>query len=333
MASGNFAAKEKAAILFYSLGEELAAQVLKHLDKNLIQDLAQIMNGLRSISKEDVEEVAYQFCEFAQNAGITVLDKNGFLRAVVNRGLGQQEGEELFNEINIHRPPFDSLHNLEPKVLVNFIRSEHPQTIAIILGHLEPDIAGSVLNLLPEQMKTDVAYRIANLESVSPEIVTEIDEVLRAQITSTGAMQNTRKIGGPKQVAEMLNLVDKTTEEIIFKGLEESAPELANNIRQLMFVFEDLVKIDDRSMQVLLREVNTQELVLALKTASQQLKNNIFRNVSERAAQMIKDDLEAMGPAKLSDVEKAQQNVVKIARKLEEEGKIVIGSKGEETLV
>lgn len=333
MALDKLTGREKAAILFYSLGEELAAEVLRHLDKKYVQELAQTMNKIRSISAEVIDEVAKEFCQRADDAGLKVLDRDKFLKKVVVRSLGEKGSEEFFNELNVLHAPFDSLRNIDPKVLANFIRIEHPQTIAIILAHLEPEIAGAVINLLPDESKTDVAYRIANLDRVSPDIIKEIDQVIETEIASAGNIQNTRKIGGPKQIAEMLNVVDKATEDVIFKGLERSAPELANNIRQLMFIFEDLLKIDDRSMQFLLREVSNQDLVLAMKTASPQLKNHIFRNVSERAAQMINQDLEAMGPVKVSEVEKAQQNVVKIARKLEEEGKIVIGSKGEESLV
>lgn len=333
MALDKLTGREKAAILFYSLGEELAGEVLSHLDRSHVQDLAHTMSTIKAVSKDVMNEVAREFCLLAEDAGLKVLDKEKFLKNVIGRGLGEKGSEEFFNELNVLRSPFDSLRRIDPKVLVNFVQIEHPQTIAIILAHLEPDIAGAVINLLPEEIKTDIAYRIANLDRVSPEIIKEIDEVMEAEIASAGNIQRTRKIGGPKQVAEMLNVVDKSTEDVIFRGLEESAPDLANDIRQLMFVFEDLIKIDDRSLQFLLREVNNQELVLAMKTASPQLKNHIFRNVSERAAQMIKEDLEAMGPVKVSEVEKAQQNIVKIARKLEDEGRIVIGSKGEETLV
>ena len=226
----------------------------------------------------------------------------------------------------------ESLKWLDPKAIANFITHEHPQTIALILAHLEdPEQTAVVLKELPENLQADVVYRMAILESIQPGVVSEIDEVLSREMQAAGAM-GTSKVGGIEAVAEMLNSLDKSTETRILATIEESNPDLAEQIRELMFTFEDMVLIDSRGMQLILKEIPQDELIMALKTASDSIKELIFSSMSQRASEMLREDLEVLGPVKISDVERSQQNMVKISRRMEEEGKVVIGGRGGEVI-
>jgi flagellar motor switch protein FliG len=218
---------------------------------------------------------------------------------------------------------------VDSKTLAGFIRSEHPQTIAVILAHLPKAKAAEVVRQFPENLQYEVILRLSNLDVIPPGIVEEIDAVLQREVLSTEGLE-AKQLGGVESVAEILNSCDKNTEEHIFSRLEEDDPELAEQIRQLMFVFEDMMSVDDRGIRTLLKEVRNEDLTLALKTASDGLKSKILSNVSERAAAMIQEDLEVMGPVRVSEVEQAQQKIITIARRLEKEGKLVIGGKGTE---
>ncbi len=210
------------------------------------------------------------------------------------------------------------------------LQREHPQTIAIVLAHLEPTQAAEVLSKFPEQLKIEVSERIANLDQISPTILSELEDVLQSQLRS---YTQSRRIGGVKTVAEILNQLDRTSEELILKNIEEKDPILAEEIRKLMFTFEDLLYVDDRGIQTILKEVSTDDLALALKMASDELKEKIFKNMSSRAVEILKEEMEAKGPVRVSDIEKAQMNIVRVARKLEEEGKIVVAKRGGEAVV
>ena len=235
------------------------------------------------------------------------------------------EAEDLIDQLSLSSANLDSLALIDPRTLAGFIRNEHPQTIALILAHLEPVKFGETLKLLPEALHTEILLRVANLEAVAPEIIDEIEDVLRQEVQSLGSI-STAKLGGVDSIADMLNLMDKATEEEILDNLEEKDPDLAEEIRQLMFVFDDLVKLDDRSIQELVKAVPQDKWKVALKTSSDAVKDLIFANMSERAMEMLKEDMEAMGAVKLSDVEAVQFEILTITRKLEEEGKIVIAS-------
>src|SRR6185436_11889010 len=215
-----------------------------------------------------------------------------------------------------------------PRTLANFLMNEHPQTTAVVLAHLTPDRKCEVLKKLPEPVQTEVVLRIANLDFISPSLLAQVDEILKQELATLGSI-DTQQLGGVSPIAEMLNVMDKTTEQGIMARVEERDPQLAEEIRRLMFVFEDILFIDDRGMQMLLKEVANDKLVVALKTAPDEIKDKIFRNISKRAADLLREDLEAMGPVKLSDVEGAQQEVVNIAKRLEAEGKIMISRGGE----
>ena len=216
---------------------------------------------------------------------------------------------------------------MDPEQLAETIRNEHPQTIALILAHLNPEQAAEIVSLLPEGIQGDIMLRIASLEAVPREMIDEIETVLDGELKTTGGMAS-EGLGGVEAVAEVINNLDKNSESAIMAVVEESDPDLADEIRKLMFTFDDLINVDDRGIQSILKEINNEDLLLALKTAVDEVKEKIYQNMSQRASSMIQDDLEAMGPARLTDIEKAQQSIVKVARKLEEEGKIIIASKG-----
>jgi flagellar motor switch protein FliG len=221
----------------------------------------------------------------------------------------------------------ESLELVDAKSLANFLQNEHPQTIAVILAHLEAEKRSEVLKRLKENIQTEVVLRMAHLENVSPELIAEVDQLLKRELSSMSSIEQTA-LGGYQPIADMLNVMDKNTESAIMSRIEEKDPILAEEIRKLMFVFEDLVKIDDRGIALLLKEVPSDKLLLALKTANEDIKNKIFKNLSSRAAEMLKEDLANMGPSRLSDVEAAQSEIVNIARRLEAEGKIMIARGG-----
>ena len=262
-------------------------------------------------------------------AGDTMLvDGREFAKDVIASAFGETAGEGLIEYITgAKKEPISSIVAEVPeKILHGFIAAEHPQTVAFLMTKMNPDQAANVLTHMGEEMQTDVLIRISNLNNVKADVVDEVREVLRSQLRSSDLQEE--EIGGPKSAADILNFVDRNNEERIITEIEEMFPDLAEQIRNLMFTFEDVKKIDDRGVQTVLKDVPREQLVLGLKTASPDLKDLIFRNVSQRAAEMIKEDLEALGPVKLKDVEKAQQGIVDIVRKLEAEGKIVIGGGG-----
>jgi flagellar motor switch protein FliG len=223
----------------------------------------------------------------------------------------------------------DSLEMVDAKSLANFLVHEHPQTVSVILSHLEPEKKGEVLKRLPEALQAEVVLRMANLDHVAPELIAAVDRVLKEELANIGTVEQAA-LGGVQPVAEMLNVMDKNTEKAIMSRIEEKDPILAEEIRKLMFVFEDIIKIDDKGIQALLKEVPNDKLLLALKTANEEIRAKIFKNISQRAAQLLKDDLQNMGPSRLSDVEGAQVEIVNVARRLEGEGKILIARGGSE---
>jgi flagellar motor switch protein FliG len=253
-----------------------------------------------------------------------------YVKKVLAKGLGE-EGAVKMLEIASKEGPLESLRWVDAKTLVNFLVTEHPQTIALIICLLEPMQAAEVLSALPENIKADVAMRIASTERIPEHAIDELKLVLKGQLDM--GKQKGKKLGGARIVAEILNQCDRSTEQMVLGKIEEQNNVLADSIRKLMFVFDDLVKVDDRGIQMILKETGSEELSLALKTASEALKEKVFRNMSQRAAQILKEDMQTRGPVKVSDVEKAQQNIVKVARKLEADGKLMLAGRGGEELV
>ena len=332
MGVGKLTGPKKAAILLLALGEEGAADIIKNLEDSEIQQVGYYMARFTDVSPEELDMVLEEFYtkNTDESGGFLINASGDFVKNTLSKALGGDRAKELVDNLsaNVEESALESLKWLDPKAIANFITHEHPQTISLILAHLEdPEQTATVLKELPENLQADVVYRMSILESIQPGVVSEIDEVLSREMQASGAM-GTSKVGGIESVAEMLNSLDKSTETRILATIEESNPDLAEQIRELMFTFEDMVLIDSRGMQNIIKEVPQPELVMALKTASEPIKELIFASMSQRASDMLREDLEVLGPVKVSDVEKAQQNLVKIARRMEEEGKIIIGGRG-----
>jgi len=328
---------EKAAIFLFSIGEELAAEIIRKLDEEEIKKLGGFMSKVSSISPDMLDSVFTEFTEMASSANRLIpvgsAARSQFIKDILTKAGKGGKAEILLEEIQEEGKwnRFQKIRGLAPKALGNYIKNEHPQTIAIILTYLDPATAAAILEDLPAPLQTEVTYRIAELEDVPPGILAEIDQTLQEELTG-GEKVEGRKVRGINSAAEILIYVDNRTESAILKGIEEQKQGLADEIRKLMFLFEDLTQVDDRTIMAILKEVTNEVLQLALKTASEELKEKIFKNMSERAAQMMKEDLEIMGPVRLKDVEAAQQSVIQTAKKLESEGKIVLGGKGKEEI-
>ena len=322
---------QKAAITLLTLGEKFAAEVFKKLDESEVKELGRQMSLIRNVPQELVEATLKEFNDKVGTDMDLVIKGDEFVKKALTGAMGDK-ALPLLDEMNneVQAPPFSKIKDVDPRVLANFIRNEHPQTIAVIMAHLESSQAGEVIREFPENLQYEVVLRVATLDSVPPSVIREIDSVLEEEVITSVDQSGGGPVGGIQAVAELLNHVDKATEETLLERLDEYKTELADQVRQLMFVFEDLSNIDDRGIRAILREVSNEDLTLALKTASEDLKSKILNNVSERAAAMIMEDLEVMGPVRISDVERAQQAVTRVARRLEKEGKIVIGGKGGE---
>lgn len=331
--ANKYSGPQKAAILLLAFGEEISAEIFKQMTEFEIKRIGSAMSRLGRVDSEVIDEVMDEFYLMLQSNKKYFLGGNDFTRKLIETAFNGDQASGIIEDLALEsNATLESLELIDPKTLANFLRSEHPQTIALILAHLDPKKFGETLKMLPDSLHTELILRIANLESVSPDIIDEIDDVLRNEIQRMGNVTQ-QQIGGIEPIVEMLNLMDKITEENILDRLEERDPDLAEQIRKLMFVFDDLAKIDDRGIQTILREVKPESLKLALKTAAEGVKEMIFRNMSQRAAENMKEEMENAAPAKLTDVESAQFSIVQIARRLNEEGKIVISSSGENALV
>ncbi len=314
---------EKAAIFLLTLGEEFTTEIFKELEDIEIKDLGKAMSRIQNVTPTQVQDVLWEFVEAMDVPGDIRIKGDDFFKNTIGRALDGARAEGLLQDVN-SPVPFSNIKHIDAKALGNFIRNEHPQTIALVLAHIDPGKSAQIISEFPEPLQQDVILRIADLENVPINILDEVEDVLREEIKAQGPVGG-RPAGGSSTVAEILNQVDQATENAIMGRLEEDRPELSNEVRKLMFVFEDLMGVDDRSIRTILKEVNNDELTLALKAASEDMRNKVFSNLSERAANMIREDLESMGPTKLADVEKAQQAILRVAKKLEAEGKVVIG--------
>lgn len=324
---------QKAAIFLMVMGEDFTSEVYKYLDEEDIKRIGVEMAKLEYIPAEAVKKVLEEAnLEAKELMSDLSVSPEEFLQKSLVRAYGEK-GKQLWEEIRKELGPetFKKLKKLDPKTVANFLRNEHPQTIAIVLVHLEPDLAGQILQFLPEKIRSEVLLRIALLDKVDPEIVEEISNALEEELQAVGGTLG-RKLGGSEKAAEILTHAGRELEDEILSDIEEENPNLAEEIRKYLFTFEDFLQVDDLAIQTLLREISTDDLRLALKGASEEVREKFFRNMSERAATLLKEDLEVMGPVRLSDVEKAQQNIIKVAKRLEQEGKIILG-RGEEEFV
>lgn len=315
--------EDKVAILVSALGEGLGKAVLESMSPEYSTRLQARLAGLGSPPRHTIDEVIREFIHFAVKREAAQTTRR------TERKPAEDNGDD--DETKTEKSLFHVLEKMDVKVLADFTKGEHPQTIALILAHLEPTKAGQVLSVLPEALQVDVILRLAQLETVPSTAVKTVAEALEDQIQSVGTSE--RRIGGIKTVADILNQTGRSLERNILSRLEETDPEMSDRIKQDMFTFEDLTKVDDRGIQEILKEITSQELALSLKAASDEIKDKIFRNMSERAAEMLREDIEALGPTRLSDVEKAQQAITRAALKLEGEGKIVVGGRGKEEVL
>lgn len=326
--------REKAAMLLISLGPEKSAQIFKHLKEEEIEQLTLEIANIRTVTPADKERVLeefYQIClaqEYIAEGGIS------YAKEILEKALGTQKALEVINRLTVSLQvrPFDFVRKADPSQLLNFIQGEHPQTIALILAYLRPNQASAVLSALPQEKQADVARRIATMDRTSPEIIKEVERVLEKKLSSL-ITEDYTSAGGIQAIVDILNSVDRGTEKHIIETLEIEDTDLAEEIKKRMFVFDDIVTLDSRSIQRFLREVDNNQLALALKGSSEEVQKIIFANMSKRLVEMIKEDMEFMGPVRLRDVEEAQQKIVNIIRKLEDAGEIVISRGGGDEII
>ncbi len=323
--------EQKAAILLRAIGEEAAAQVMKQLDPKEIKKLGSFMAGTAKISREDEEAVISDFQAASATGGVQFHGRE-FIKTVLTKALGPDKAARIMESMTQKNyPGIEALKWVDVKTLTQMLKIEHAQTVAVILAHLESDQAGQVMALLPEDMRGDVALRLATMEEVQPDVLEELSDTLQETLLA-GKGVGAQSVGGAAVIANILMRMDKANEGGIMARITEKSQTLADSIRALMFVFDDMVKIDDRGIQELMKEISKEDLPVALRGANPEVKEKFFKNMSSRAAEMLKDDMEARGPVKVSDVEKSQQNILKVCRKLEGEGRIVIAGVGEEML-
>lgn len=331
----NLTGPEKAAIFLLTLGEDFSSQVFQRLEEHEIKAVGRQMAKIDRVDKDDIAALLKEFKTDTGGEDI-FLSGDDLLESALKRALHADKANEILDEIRSdwRLTLFQKARKLEPKVLVNFLRNEHPQTVALLLSVLDHAQAASILGELKPETQIEVVMRMAELDKVSPDVLVEVDRVLQEELISVESLEGQR-IGGVEAVVEILNNADRALEAAILEGIEEQREGLADEIRKLMFVFEDLYSLDDRGIMTILKEVSTDDLKLALKTASDDLKDKIFKNMSSRAVEMLKEDMEIMGPTRLKDVEAAQQSILKIAKRLEQEGKIQLatGGAGEDEFV
>jgi len=323
--------RQKAAILIIAIGTDVASQVFKHLKDKEIEKLSIEIANMRDVSSTIMETVVEEFYqmimaqEYISQGGIE------YAKSVLEKALGPRKAHEVLSRVEsaIHVSGFKLLKEVDPNQLLNFIQHEHPQTISLILANLEPEQTAQILSDLPPEIQSDVAYRVATMGKISPDLLSDIESVLETQVESVFG-QDLSVAGGAKAVAEILNLTSRSVEKAVLSDLEKKNPELATEIKNLMFVFEDIVLLDDRSVQRVLREIDSKDLALALKMATDEVKDLVFRNMSERASNLLKEELEYMGPVRVKDVEEAQLKIVESIRNLEEDGEIIISGRGGE---
>lgn len=325
---------QKTAVLCLALGEKFTGEVFKRLDRREIARISKAMMEMETVPKEQVEEVVREFNDTMQVGKDMVTGGPEQVRKMLSKTLDSDTAKYIMEtlELDTGPTPFQELVNVSPRILAQILRNEHPQTLALILGHLHPDQAAELLQNLPSGVRAEVLMRLSRLEAVAEDMLLEVDKVLQNQLIAMGGKEG-KKVGGITSVAEILNAVDRATEEEVLSEIEEESAQMAEDIRNLMFVFEDIKALDDRAIRELLKEVSNEELTQALKGASEELRDKFFKNLSERAATMIQEDLEIMGPIRLAEVEAAQQNVVKTVRRLEAEGKIAIGRGGGDVFI
>lgn len=334
VARGERTGKEKAAMLLITLGPEKSAEIFKHLKEEEIEQLTLEIANIRTVTPEEKEKILeefYQIClaqEYIAEGGI------GYAKEILEKALGSQKALDIINKLTVSLQvrPFDFVRKTDPSQLLNFIQKEHAQTIALILAYLKPQQSAVVLSALPQDKQADVARRIAIMDRTSPEVIKEVERILEKNLSSL-VTEDFTAAGGVQSIVDILNSVDRGTEKYIMETLEIEDTDLAEEIKKRMFVFEDILTLDNRSIQRFLRDVDNNQLAIALKGATEEVQNIIYSNMSKRLGEMIREDIEYMGPVRLKDVEEAQQKIVNVIRKLEDAGEIVISRGGGDEII
>lgn len=327
--------QQKAAILFITLGPEYSAKIFQHMADDEIEKITLEIASQKQVTPEQKRLVISEFYQMAMAKNYISTGGLEYAQNVLEKALGSEKAASIISRLttSLQVRPFDFLKKTDPAQLLNFIQNEHPQTIALIMAYLDPDQAATILASLSQERQAEVARRIAMMDRTSPEVLREVERVLERKLSSL-VTQDFTTAGGVKAIVEVLNRVDRTTEKTIIETLEVDNPELTEEIKRLMFVFEDIVMLDDRSLQMVLREVDTKDLSLALKATPKEVAAKVFKNMSTRAADMLREEIEYMGPVKIRDVEEAQQKIVNVIRNLEDKGEIVVSrGKGDEMIV
>jgi flagellar motor switch protein FliG len=327
--------QQKAAILFITLGPELSAPVFKHLSDDEIERITLEIASQKQVTPAQKAYVIGEFYQLAMAQDFLSTGGLEYAQDVLEKALGSEKAANILSRLttSLQVRPFDFLRKTDPSQLLNFIQNEHPQTIALVMAYLDSDQAAMILTALPSEKQADVAKRIAEMDRTSPDVIREVERVLERKLSAL-VTQDFTTAGGVKAIVEILNRVDRTSEKAIIETLEVDNPELTEEIKKLMFVFEDIVMIDDRSIQRILRDVDNKDLSLSLKATPKEVADKVFKNMSSRAADMLREEIEFMGPVKIRDVEEAQQRIVNVIRNLEDKGEIVVArGKGEEMIV
>ncbi|EAX48668.1 flagellar motor switch protein FliG [Thermosinus carboxydivorans Nor1] len=333
--SGELTGKQKAAILLIALGPDISAQVFKHLREDEIEKLTLEIANQRKVPQEYKDRVLAEFHQICLAKEYISTGGLDYAREILEKALGAEKAMAIINRLtsSLQIRPFDFARKTDPGQLLNFIQNEHPQTIALIMAYLQPDQAAAILSALPPDRQVDVARRIATMDRTSPDVIRDVERILERKLSSL-VTQDFTAAGGVDSIVEVLNRVDRTTERTIIENLEIHHPELAEEIKKRMFVFEDIVLLDDRALQLVLREIDSKDLALALKAASSEVAEKIYKNMSKRASEMLREEIEYMGPVRIRDVEEAQQKIVNVIRRLEEAGEIIVSrGKGDEIIV
>jgi flagellar motor switch protein FliG len=331
---GGLTGKQKAAILLISLGPDVSASVYKHLSEEEIERLTLEISGVRKVDSQEKEEIMDEFHNIALAQDYISQGGIGYAKQVLEKALGTDQAAAIINRLtsSLQVRPFDFARKADPAQILNFIQNEHPQTIALILSYLDPAQAGQILSELPQEVQADIARRIALMDSTSPEIINEVEQILERKLSAT-VTQDYTQTGGVEAVVDVLNGVDRSTERTILDALEIQDPELAEEIKKRMFVFEDIVTLDGRAIQRVVRDSDNEDLKLALKVASEEVKEIVFKNMSKRMVDTFQEEMEYMGPVRLRDVEEAQSRIVAVIRRLEESGEIVVARGGGDDII
>ncbi len=326
--------KQKAAVLLISMGPDVSAEVYKHLTEEEIEKLTLEISSVKKVESEEKDKIVEQFHQIALAQDYISQGGIGYAKTVLEKALGSNEASNIIGRLtsSLQVRPFDFARKADPAQILNFIQNEHPQTIALVLSYLDSTQAGQVLSELPQDLQTDIARRIAVMDSTSPDVINQVEQILEKKLSATVTHDYT-DTGGIESVVDVLNSVDRSTERTILESLEVQDPELAEEIKKRMFVFEDIVTLDNRAIQRVIREVENEDLKLSLKVSSEEVKELAFNNMSQRMADTFREEMDIMGPVRLRDVEEAQTRVVGVIRRLEDVGEIVIARGGGDDII